>query len=318
MEIGLYEAWMKPQIADLFSKQYEVGVDEFSKLIDDFYEHPYQKHKCIRIVATEKTVIIGFQSFFYWPYSYNGITYNSYQSGNSLVHPDYRGKGIFQKLLSYLDNHQKELNIDFLIGFPIIDSKNSLLRNNWVNLFNLQWYIKLINPFSVLMPVNIDKLKRVFNDKLIHNLEKPDYIRLSNSNEFIQWRADYSGATNYVYFTYIEKEKIIQFQMKLVIRKRIIKELQIGDVKTNCNNDMIFLVNGINKLIKKTREVSFLSILSVALNENADSLLINSLLKTSFKRTNKSIFFMVKPFINLKELINADNWLIYRSDIDTW
>ena len=94
------------------------------------------------------------------------------------MHPDYRGKGIFQKLLSYLDNHQKELNIDFLIGFPIIDSKNSLLRNNWVNLFNLQWYIKLLNPFSVLMPVNIDKLKRVFNDKLIHNLEKPDYIRL--------------------------------------------------------------------------------------------------------------------------------------------
>ena len=71
-------------------------------------------------------------------------------------------------------------------------------------------------------------------------------------------------------------------------------------------------------LLKKTREVSFLSILSVALNENADSVLINSLLKTSFKRTNKSIFFMVKPFINLKELINTDNWLIYRSDIDTW
>jgi hypothetical protein len=164
----------------------------------------------------------------------------------------------------------------------------------------------------------MNKLKRVFNDPLTNNIENPDYIRLSNSNEFIQWRADYSGATDYVYFTYIENEKIIQFQMKLVMRKRIIKELQIGDLKTNCNKDVKFLKNALHKLIKKAREVSFLSILSVALNENADPVLINSLLKTSFKRTNKSIFFMVKPFINLKELVNADKWLMYRSDIDTW
>ena len=76
MEIGLYEDWMKPQVAKLFCLQYGVNEDNFSKLIDNFYEHPFQKDKCIRIVAKEGKTIIGFQSFIYWPYEYNNKTYN--------------------------------------------------------------------------------------------------------------------------------------------------------------------------------------------------------------------------------------------------
>lgn len=318
MEIGLYQEWMKPQIAELFSKQYGVGVNEFSKLIDDFYEHPYQKQKCIRIVATEEKVVIGFQSFFYWPYCFKGITYNSYQSGNSLVHQDYRGKGVFQKLLLYLDNHQKELNIDFLVGFPVIESKNSFIRNNWVNLFNLNWYIKILNPFSFLLPININKMKRVFEETQNVLTENKDQICLSSSNEFKQWRHNYSSAENYLFFTYTEKDKSIQFQMKLVKRKKIIKELQIGEIKTNYNNDPQFIINGLNALIKNARKLSFVSILTIALNEAADSSLQQSLLKTTFKRSDKSIFFIIKPFIDLNELLEKEKWIIYRSDIDTW
>ena len=318
MEIGLYEEWMKPQIANLFSKQYSVGVEEFSKLISDFYNHPYQNNKCIRIVACEGDVVIGFQSFFYWPYSLKGITYNSYQSGNSLVHPDYRGKGIFQKLLSYLDLHQKELNIDFLIGFPIMDSKNSLIRNNWINLFNLQWYVKILNPLSLIKSINTLKLKQVFNDKMIDNTDTTDCLRLLNTNDFLQWRADYSLNTDYVYYTFNEQEKYVQFQMKLVTRKRVIKELQIGDMRTNNPHDALFLVNALKALTKRARKVSFLSIISIAINEQADSSLNTSLIKNAYKRTTKSIFFMVKPFVPLKDLIDAKQWLIYRSDIDTW
>lgn len=318
MEVGLYEDWMKLQVSILFSKQYSVNVNEFSNLINDFYEHPYQKNKSIRIVALEGTTVIGFQSFFYWPYVLNGITYNSYQSGNSLVHPEYRGKGIFQKLLSYIDHHQAELNIDFLIGFPIIDSKNSLLRNNWQNIFKLQWYLKLLNPFSVILPINKSKIDVVFPNSKHTSYERNDFIRLSNSSEFINWRKDYSKKTEYIYFNYNEAEKNIQFQMKIVLRKKIIKELQIGDIHTNASDDSQFMLNSFNALAKKAKKLNFLSIITIALNEHSDLRLIKCLLNGSYKRTNKSIFFMVKPFIKFNGLLNPNKWIIYRSDIDTW
>src|SRR5687768_7265779 len=99
MDIVLYENWMKSQVAELFSRQYGIERQAFTQLMDNFYDHPFQAKKSIRIVAKEGDTIVGFQSFFYWPYDYQGRTYNSFQSGNSLVHPDHRGKGIFQKLL---------------------------------------------------------------------------------------------------------------------------------------------------------------------------------------------------------------------------
>lgn len=318
MEIKLYEDWMKSQVSVLFSQQYNVSVTEFSNLINDFYEHPYQKNKSIRIVATEGKKVIGFQSFFYWPYILNGIIYNSYQSGNSLVHPEYRGKGIFQKLLSYLDNHKAELNIDFLIGFPIIDSKNSLLRNNWQNLFNLQWYLKLVNPFSIIFPVNKFKVNEVFPNTIHKNYYKNDSIRLSSSSDFLNWRRDYSKNSEYIYFNYSESEKIIQFQMKIVLRKKIIKELQIGDINTNASDDIKFIENSLNALSKNAKKLKFLTIITIALNEHSDQNLIKCLLNKSYKRTNKSIFFMIKPFIETNELLKLNKWVIYRSDIDTW
>src|SRR3954467_5729352 len=98
MDIGLYEEWMRPQISKMFSDQYGIREEAFAQLMSDFYEHPFQKNKCIRIIAKEGNMVTGFQSFFYWPYEINGRVYNSYQSGNSLVRPGFRGKGIFQKL----------------------------------------------------------------------------------------------------------------------------------------------------------------------------------------------------------------------------
>ena len=92
MEIGLYEDWMRLQVSKMFSNEYHIKEEIFADLMEKFYEHPFQKDKCILIVAKEGQIITGFQSFFFWPYEMNGKTYNSYQSGNSLVHPNFRGK----------------------------------------------------------------------------------------------------------------------------------------------------------------------------------------------------------------------------------
>ncbi|MFZ4785018.1 MAG: hypothetical protein ACOYLH_06025, partial [Flavobacteriales bacterium] len=150
MEIKLYEDWMRPQVISLFVAEYGVEYDSFEKLFMQFYEAPYQQGRSIRIVTVEGENVGGFQSFFYWPLFQNGRTIHALQSGNSLVHPDFRGKGLFAKMLDYI--HQPENNIDFdvLIGFPVEASYNSFIRKNWENPFDLNWYVKPLNPILSL------------------------------------------------------------------------------------------------------------------------------------------------------------------------
>lgn len=60
----------------------------------------------------------GFQSFFYWPVVVDGRLIRSYQSGNTLVHPDFRGQRLFARMLNYIHEPESGFNCELLIGFP--------------------------------------------------------------------------------------------------------------------------------------------------------------------------------------------------------
>lgn len=319
MEIGLYEDWMKPQVAKLFSMQYGVSEANFSRLIDNFYELPFQKNKCIRIVAKEGEKVIGFQSFFYWPYTQNGKLFNSYQSGNSLVHPDYRGKGIFQKLLNYLDDHHEALKIDFLVGFPINASIGSLIRNKWTNLFNLQWFIKTCNPLSIFLPLNKNKLIKYFPKNNINTDKQTteDLIKISNSKEFSEWRNTHYDKNKYFSHYYKEGKNELILKLKINIRKRVIKELIIGEIVTT-SYEQIFIENAFSNFLKNVKRVKCISLVSIALNPNNNIKISNAIIKNGFKQINKQIYFCVKPLSHKNIETNPDKWLILRGDIDTW
>ncbi|MDQ3046495.1 MAG: GNAT family N-acetyltransferase [Bacteroidota bacterium] len=318
MEIGLYEEWMKPQVARLFSIQYGVSEEEFTQLMSSFYEDTYQANRCILITAKEGETVIGFQSFFYWPYQQNDKTFNSFQSGNSLVHPDYRGKGIFQKLLDYVENHRKELGIDLLIGFPIDASIGSLIRNKWVNVLNIKWRIRIINLLSIFRPLNHSELLKMFPDKeLFLNKPSTEFVQIENSLEFNKWRKKLYPANRYYSFYYSEGDNEILFKLKLNIRKKMIKELIIGNLITNTySND--FITNALNDLVSKAKSTGMVTLLSIAINEDAQNSLSDCLKATGFKKIRKEIYFCIKTFNRNEFLSEKKNWVLYRGDIDTW
>ena len=192
-----YESRMIEQVAQMFENQYGIKASEFEKLMLDFYEHPFQKDKCIRVVANEGDKIIGFQSFFYWPYLKNGKIYNSYQSGNSLVHPDYRGKGIFQSLLKNIEENSKSKGVDFLTGFPVEASYKSFIKTGWNNLLNLNWFVKIVNPLGFLF--GDGKLQHYFakRNNAPVNSELQNHFQLNITKEFNEWRNNYSSDKNY-------------------------------------------------------------------------------------------------------------------------
>jgi hypothetical protein len=319
MEVGLYEDWMKPQVARLFHLQYGIPEKEFAELIDHFYDLPFQKDKCIRIIAREGNTIIGFQSFFYWPYLYRGQVLNSYQSGNSLVHPDHRGKGIFQKLLDYLDIHREEMKIDLLTGFPIDASIGSLLRNKWQNIFNLSWYLLPIHPLSVLLPLNKQELRKRFpeTDGTGVSEADKDLIRIDHSKAFGDWRRTHYDRENYFSFRYSENNQECLFKLKINLRKKVIKELIIGDVITS-SYERGFLTAAFGQLIREAKQVRCITLLTIALNEKCANGLAALLPQLKFRKIKRDIYFCIKPFSEKAPVGSVDKWVVYRGDIDTW
>jgi hypothetical protein len=313
-----YEAWMKNQVVDMFCEEYGNDKHQFVEYFDRFYSS-YQQDRAIRLVILEERVVAGFVSFSYWPYFVNGQRTNSYQCGNVIINKNYRGKGLYNQLLNYLNENASNYNIDFIIGFPIKQILKLYLKSNWKNPFNLNWYIKVINPIGRLFPVSDAKLSKVFSTKKnqISTL-KNNAIVLSIDEAFYTWNEAYNNLSKHYYFEYAELNQSIEFSLKINKRKYV-NELIVGEVNTN-STDAKFIDKGIKKLINRSRRLIGVSMLSLCMNDHNSKNLFNALaIKAGFKKIDRDIKFVINNFkMNEEQLLMPENWELYRRDIDTW
>ncbi|MCC7303049.1 MAG: hypothetical protein IT233_10435 [Bacteroidia bacterium] len=309
---------MADQVSGLFAKEYGVDPVLLASQMDTFYNHPYQKEECIRIVAMDGNTVAGFQSFFYWPYRWKNTLFRSFQSGNSLVNPNYRGRGVFASLLQFMNLElQKHKKIDFLTGFPIDVSKNSLLRNGWTNVVNLTWYVKPINYLSVLRTFNPTCLSESFPELTSSFPFDPDLISLSEDTGFRKWRAAARSGIKVQFFEYSEGDMKMTCALKPEKRGKFFKHLIIGDIRTNCSNAE-FISNGLKLLESRVTRIRSINFLSIAINPLENSCIRKALQQRNFMPLNKRIYFMVKNFLPDSSIVEAPNWRLFRSDIDTW
>ncbi|MBL7935678.1 MAG: GNAT family N-acetyltransferase, partial [Bacteroidia bacterium] len=152
IKITFYEPWMSEQIIALFCKQYGNSIEQFSEFFSKFYENDFQKNDAIKVVAVSENVVAGFASFCKWPYFIPSKNINSFQCGNVIIGEDFRGKGLYNRMLNFINERHEELKIDLIIGFPIKEIVKLYLKSGWKNPFNLSWYIKPLNIFSIVFP----------------------------------------------------------------------------------------------------------------------------------------------------------------------
>ncbi|HEY9083407.1 MAG TPA: hypothetical protein VIN73_08725 [Vicingaceae bacterium] len=313
ISITFYTEKMKGEVVNLICNQYGYEKVKYITFFDLFYSNSFQK-KAIMIVALDGNKVVGFQSFFYWPYSKNGKTYNSYQSGNSIVDSSYRGKGIFKKLLHFIDD--KNLSIDFMVGFPVEDSYKSFIKSNWKNPFNLQWYLKTNCLLSVFFKPNHKILEQKFETIQKANINgNSDLIMISDENDFVSWRKGFYKNQHY-YFNYSNDTNTCQIGFKLNIRKKYLKELIIGQLNGDIDN-LPFLEEALLAFLKQIRKIKFITFVSIAIN-TTNTKMLSTLEKLKFKKTDKKIYFILKEMN--KKISEADfpNWVLLRGDIDTW
>ena len=315
MTIQKYEDWMRPQVVALFDMEYATGAAEFDTLFGKFYEQEFQSKECIRIVAVDGDRVAGFQSFFYWPVVIEGKEVQSYQSGNSLVHPDYRGKGLFGKMLNYIHEPGSGFNAELLIGFPVEASYNSFMRNGWKNPFNLQWYIKPMNPILSLFSSPEAQLRRALGNRHSENMSADNsLVYVAQRADFDRYRFGYETGDFYRY-TFEKEGKKAFFEMKAQRRKRIIRELVVGKFLTTHANEE-FIREAIRSLLQEVKRRANFTLISFAVNSTSESLK-RVLTDMGLRPIEKKIYFIAKgPLAD--SVKDWSNWWMFRSDIDTW
>ncbi len=313
-----YEEKYKTQVMQLICNEYNYNPTSYSSFFHKFYESEFQKDafKIIVVDENENELVVGFFALFNWPYRFNNQQVMAWKGVNAIVMPSYRGNGIFKKILDFVDVElQQQKNIDFLIATPLPAAFYGFKKNGWKHLLDLHWFININNLFSFFTPIN-EKIKTVFSESKKNNLTSIDHhIFQDDSKKFIEWRASYYKAKKY-YISYAEGANIVQFGVKINIRKKIIRELIIGEISTNCY-EKAFLVNGFNFLKKEIKKLPFITFSSVAINPHQQT--INDvILKAGFKKRNKIIHIVTKDLSGKINSLNQNKWILYRADLDSW
>jgi GNAT superfamily N-acetyltransferase len=319
VRIIAYEDAMRSQVITLICSEHGGSLVEHEKNFIGFYEHPFQRERCIRLVAVDGHRVIGLIGLFYWPYSCGDERLASFQLGNSLVARDFRGRRIFTRLLGHLDDIREREHIDFLIGFPVKEAFGSFVRNHWTNPLDLTWYARIINPFTILSPLNLSQMQMQFDraPELIEAYRLENAYSLAADLDFLEWRRQYREGTPYYFFHYSSPIGRVRFDLKPRQRGRI-AELTIGDV-TSTSPDAELLEAALRELIRAAQAQRFITILTIALNSKfRDGVLLRALRRCLFVRLKPKIHFIVKTFRASCHVEDPTRWRLFRSDIDTW
>lgn len=135
----------------------------------------------ILVVAEDETGIIGLNSWMPWPVTLGGRDLRAWQSGESAVHPNARGRGVFGKLLREGAAIGAAEGGDLFFGFPNQASIGSFLRAEWKLLHTLRWWVRpaplalMGVPFPWRGPARIDPVA------------EPAF-QFGRSEQFVRWR----------------------------------------------------------------------------------------------------------------------------------
>jgi hypothetical protein len=245
----------------------------------------------------------------------DGVLKRSYQSGNSLVHPDYRGQGLFGKMITYIHQEDAQMPHDLLIGFPVEMSYGAFIKKKWQNPFDLQWYIKWLDPVRAVLTNPEKSLSEHWpNRKATTLVLSPNLSGVAQTEAYDHYRFTYQQG-HYYRYSYEGPQGQVMFELKAQRRKKILKELIIGKI-VRSNNDPQLLNESLRALESAIRKAAHFSFLSIAVNPlMPDYQMLES--ELGFRKINKKIHFVTTgPAVASTQEWNK--WDIFRADIDTW
>jgi len=265
----------------------------------------------------------------------------------SAVDVNYRGQGIFSKLVAKLPNESLNHNIVCIYGVPNAQSFKIFKKNGFAYLGKLQLLVKplrlskyfheplssIFNPFDFVWKPstkrnNVTKFLGNFDqlfDNLVAKASKRISVLQKRDKEYLQWRYVNNPNRKYQIFILKEKSDLIGY---IITRKTEIYGKPIGVILDFLVDDEIKNKEKLKDLIRTALNDFWEEGVSVVIATCGEKMLENRLLhQTGFFSIPNSfkpepLYFIVNTFNsnneNAKKLTNLENWFFSFGDYDAF
>jgi len=191
--------------------------------------------------AVKDEKIIGLNGFMPMHYQIGNQLIKAIQSCDSAVDPDYRGQGIFTKIVSFAETYYRKMNIDFMLGFP--NNNNSfpgLIKMEWLHLLDahlislpckitsfleMKFKIQFLKMFDKFVGIFWYKINKIANKcdgiKVIASDISPftEYEHINCKNmlnfrktpEILKWKLDNNPHNKFRYYVAQKNNKNISY-----------------------------------------------------------------------------------------------------------
>jgi len=233
-----------PEIIELI----HLGLSDKNTIDSFMWKHSDNPFgKSIGLLACDKNKIVGVRLFMFWEFKKGEKIVKAIRPVDTIIHPDYRGKGLFKELtLAGLLKFKNEYNLIF--NTPNKNSFPGYIKMGWKSFEGmLNFKVAFVLPF-ISKKVS---LKKVDNNLIsIHDLKLDyNYFRTHLTDSYLRWRYKdpiYKIASINVYGV----NSVIIYRLEKIkgIKTLIINEI-IGDFKVSSiairqlvSKEMVFLV----------------------------------------------------------------------------
>ncbi|WP_270180120.1 GNAT family N-acetyltransferase [Alkalihalobacillus sp. CinArs1] len=287
--------------------------------------------------VTETGDLVGSRVVLITKVSIGDQVYQAAQSVDSMVHPDFQGRGIYKQLNLHAIDALKKKDISMIITFPNHNSLPPLEKLGWKRIAPISIYAKVLRYQSLAgskkylkLPLRaLDRLTALRSSKFTFELNEVNKLDESHlafikdalsqsvhqnrSEEFLQWKYTEKPESRYV--------KVVFSREDAIQGLGVIRIDENGTRKTGIVTEFITKNDHIKKemldnLVSYCKGVLGLDVLKMW--EVEDLKLSTSLKKNHFIKKSSSIWFSIK-YLNesAEEVTDASKWYIAWGDADT-
>jgi GNAT superfamily N-acetyltransferase len=158
-------------------------------------------------VATDEGRIVGFRTFVRWEFEHrDGRIRRAVRAVDTATHPDYQGRGIFNRLTLHALDELRNDGVDFVFNTPNDKSRPGYLKMGWREVGRLPTAVRPASPGAIVRMLRArvpadkwsqpstsgDAARDVFasasTEVLLERLAPPRGLRTRRSGAYLRWR----------------------------------------------------------------------------------------------------------------------------------
>lgn len=328
------------------------------KYIDNPFNPEKHKPVILGVFRGDSEQMVGIRPFLSYRLIFNGKKINAVQPCDTVVHPTFRGKGLFSLMNQEAINILPKFNYDFFFNFPNKNSMPGCMKQGWQQVAAIDESYVFMDFSKVVQEKTGKKLFAVpafFLGRLFRNyrrilkdladLCKKDYIisreidfspefeelwvqqekriRVERNEQYLCWKFKDRPDKKYEIVTVRENGKLAGYMIVTISQRWGSKEGQIVDFQYKTQEIFFSLLYQAYKMLVEQYCCDFISIWSFTAQE-----LPERLKKLGFVGRESCLFRRIVPsrYMVVRELnpdlggfiYRPENWSLRSSDQDTY